>query len=188
MLHDTGKIEEVTFARGLELVENGHDMALFNVYRTPERENRFKWVGPLQREVSYLYGLVQFGRIENQEAARQVGAICVAEGSLYHSTLVDREFQNIVTAETYAECFARLKAGQVNLTAATEESLPQNLQDSDIPFIEAYQVPGILTESAGYIAFSPNTDISVIQRWQEAFNTLVGSGTYQQLYDLYYSK
>ncbi|MES9887577.1 MAG: hypothetical protein ABW140_12260, partial [Candidatus Sedimenticola sp. 6PFRAG1] len=51
------EISEVPFARGLKLVQNRPHHALFNVSRTPAREQTVKWVGPLQVETDYLYEL-----------------------------------------------------------------------------------------------------------------------------------
>ena len=188
MLGEHGTIDEVTFVRGMELVENGRDMALFNVYRTPEREARFKWVGPLHREISYLYGLKEEKMPATLAEARSVTAICVVEGNAHHTALGQSGFDNLVTTSSYDDCFRRLRDGQVELAAAAEESLPQILQTSGIPALSLHRVPEILTETAGYIAFSPSTDIETIQLWQGAFNALVGSGDYQELYDEFYAR
>lgn len=188
LLDNYGRIKEITFAQGMNLVENGSDMALFNVYRTPDREQRFQWVGSLHREISYLYGLKETQPPTTLDSARQVTSICVVEGNVHHTELDRLGFKNLVISSSYVDCFIMLRNGEVDLAAAAEESLPQTLTAADMPLMSVYRVPEVLSETAGYIAFSPDTDIETIRQWQDAFNDLVGSGRYQELYDQFYAK
>ncbi len=48
-------IREVPFVRGVKMVRKMPNPALFNVSRTPEREDTVQWVGPQQRETDYFY-------------------------------------------------------------------------------------------------------------------------------------
>ncbi|WP_165610827.1 substrate-binding periplasmic protein [Pseudodesulfovibrio hydrargyri] len=181
------RIREVSFAQGMDALASRPDAAFFNVYRTPQREARFKWVGPLQREVDYLYGL-KGSAIGDLDAARSVSAICAVEGSQHHTVLLERGFTNVVAAPTYGECFARLKSGDADLAVSSDETLIQKLHAADIPASDIRRVPEPLVQSAGYIAFSPQVDDEVIHRWQAALNGLIASGRFQTLYDRYYER
>lgn len=66
--------------------------------------------------------------------------------------------------------------------------MAQKLHEAGIPVSAAHRVPEPVVQSAGYIAFSRSVDDAVVRQWQEAFNSLVGSGLYQELYDRYYSR
>ena len=181
------RIREVSFAQGMEALASRADTAFFNVYRTPQREARFKWVGPLQREVDYLYGLKgnEFGDLTE---ARSALSICAVEGSQHHTVLQERGFDNVLAAPTYQECFSRLKAGTVTLAVSSDETLLQKLHAAGIRAAEIRRVPEPLLQSAGYIAFSPQVDDSIIRRWQNALNGLISSGRFQTLYDRYYER
>ena len=181
------RIREVDFAQGMEALASRPDTAFFNVYRTPQREDRFKWVGPLQREIDYLYGLRgnDFGDLAE---ARSALSICAVEGSQHHTVLLEDGFDNVVTAPTYQECFSRLKSGTATLAVSSDETLLQKLHAVDIPVAQIRRVPEPLVQSAGYIAFSHQVDDAVIRRWQEALNGLIASGRFQTLYDRYYER
>jgi polar amino acid transport system substrate-binding protein len=183
----TARIREISFAQGMEALASRPDTAFFNVYRTPQREARFKWVGPLQREVDYLYGLRET-RINGLEAARTATAICAVEGSQHHTVLLKRGFDNVVAAPTYQDCFSRLKSGAATLAVSSDETLIQKLHAAGIPASRISRVPEPLVKSAGYIAFSPQVDDAVIRRWQAALNGLISSGRLQTLYDRYYER
>jgi polar amino acid transport system substrate-binding protein len=181
------RIREVSFAQGMDALATRPDTVFFNVYRTPQREARFKWVGPLQREVDYLYGL-QETRIGGLEAARSAPAICAVEGSQHYNVLLEHGFANVVAAPTYLDCFSRLKSGEATLAVSSDETLIQKLHAADIPASKIHRVPEPLVQSAGYIAFSTQVDDAVIRRWQAALNGLISSGRLQTLYDRYYER
>jgi polar amino acid transport system substrate-binding protein len=161
------RIREVPFAQGMEAIASRSDTAFFNVYRTPQREARFKWVGPLQREVDYLYGLRET-RINGLDQARSAPSICAVEGSQHHTVLLERGFANVVAAPTYGECFARLRSGDATLAVSSDETLMQKLHAADIPASQINRVPEPLVQSAGYIAFSLQVDDEVVRRPERA--------------------
>jgi polar amino acid transport system substrate-binding protein len=181
------KIREVSFARGMDSLASRTDTAFFNVYRTPQREKRFKWVGPLQREVDYLYG-IQGNDFEDLAEARSARSICAVEGSQHHTVLLDQGFDNVVAAPTYEACFSRLRSGEATLAVSSDETLMQKLHAANIPASAIRRVSEPLLKSAGYIAFSLQVDDEVIRRWQEALNGLISSGRFQTLYDRYYER
>lgn len=180
-------IREVSFAQGMSDLASRPDAVFFNVYRTPQREARFKWVGPLQREVDYLYGL-KGTTIVGLDAAKTVPVICAVDGSQHHNALLARGFANVVAAPTYRECFTRLKSGGATLAVSSDETLLQKLHAAGIPVADIHRVPEPLVQSAGYIAFSPQVDDAVIRRWQAALNGLIASGRFQTLYDRFYGR
>ena len=181
------RIREVPFAQGMEALASRADTAFFNVYRTPQRDKLFKWVGPLQREVDYLYGLKgnDYGDLAEARAAL---SICAVAGSHHHTVLLERGFDNVIAAPTYQECFSRLKDGTATLAVSSDETLLQKLHTANIPAAQIRRIPEPLVQSAGYIAFSPKVDDAIVRRWQNALNGLISSGRFQTLYDRYYER
>jgi len=171
----------------MDKVETGKDLALFNVYMTAARKPRFKWVGPLQKETVYLYGLENTQVITDFDSAMLVPGICVVYGNNHHTLLRKRRFPNIRTAGTYTECFELLKEGKVQLTATSDTTLPYLLKIAGIEKERIHKVPPPLMQSNGFIAFSRNIPDTTIAKWQAAFDALVDSGRYQSLCDLYFA-
>ena len=110
-------ITEIPFKRGVVMVENDLNTALFNVSRTPDRERVFKWVGPLQREVDYFYEMKSAPTgIVTLEDAKKVEGICVLNGSIHETLLRNNNFLNFQINLSYVGCFEMLKLGRVSIT------------------------------------------------------------------------
>nr|WP_321514577.1 ABC transporter substrate-binding protein [uncultured Pseudodesulfovibrio sp.] len=187
MMGNTTRITQVPFARGLEILNTQKSVAFFNVNRTPERRSLYKWVGPLQSEVDYLYGLKKMTNIHTLDAARNVRSICVVNGNAQHMRLFQMGFTNVVTNNSYENCFQMLKNGRVDLAALSELALEATLAKAHIQPSAIHRVPEVLLQSEGYIAFSPDTNDVVISQWQNAFDTMLYSGAYTRLFGLYFN-
>ena len=60
---ETPDISSTSLARGLNATLNDDNTCLFAFRRTPERENSFKWVGPLTNDNWVLYGRKNDSRV-----------------------------------------------------------------------------------------------------------------------------
>jgi polar amino acid transport system substrate-binding protein len=60
---ETADISSTSLARGLNATLNDDNTCLFAFRRTPERENLFKWVGPLTNDNWVLYGRKNDSRV-----------------------------------------------------------------------------------------------------------------------------
>ncbi len=184
--HSQG-ISEVPFARGLKLVQNRPHHALFNVSRTPAREQTVKWVGPLQVETDYLYELKSSPTgVKSLEEAKGVDHICVLNGGVHHTTLTKMGFTNLYPKNSYVGCFELLKKGRIDLTPSASSTVVQKLQKANIRSEDVNQTPVVVVESGGYIAFSVGTPDEVISGWQSALDQLKRSGRYDELYRQYF--
>ncbi|MFZ6655054.1 substrate-binding periplasmic protein [Undibacterium sp. TJN19] len=68
---DTSTISSTSLARGLHAALNEDNTCLFGFRRTPDRENFYKWVGPLVNDNWVLYGRKNDGRVlKNFEDAK----------------------------------------------------------------------------------------------------------------------
>ncbi len=187
IMNHSGGLKELPFKRGLMMIQNHPDMALFNVSRTAEREDTVKWVGPLQKEVDFFYEMKSTPTgIKILEDAKKVKEICVLNGSIHETILRKNNFTNIQTNYSYVGCFLMLKAGRVDLTPSASSAVSIKLNGAGILPNQIQQTPVILLESKGYIAFSKNISDETIQKWQDAFSQIKKSGKYQQLYQLYF--
>jgi len=187
MMGNTTRITQVPFARGMEILGTHKSVALFNVNRTPGREPLYKWVGPLQPEIDFLYGLKRNSRIKTLDDARHVKSICVVNENSHHTRLYQLGFTNVVTNNSYESCFQMLKDGRVDLTPLSESALAAMLAKTHIEYSSIHKVPEVLLQSQGHIAFSLDIPDTVIRQWQEAFDALIESGEYARLRDTYFT-
>ena len=178
---------DVPFARGLLLVQNEDNLALFNVTRKPSREDTVKWVGPLDTGASYFYELtVNPTGIQTLEDAKKISAICVLNGNVHDEFLKKEGFVNLYRSHSYTSCFQMLSLKRVTLTPSSVLPLAQRLKDAGISPQDVKRTAVFLFNTEGYLAFSKNIEDDVIRRWQNALVQLKESGKYDQLVQEYF--
>ena len=167
------------WSRGIKILEKKPNTALFSMMRTPEREHRFKWVGPLQQA-----RLVFFKKrgmpytIRSLDDARQLHAIGVTREAVEHQLLRSHGFTNLVIDSTgsYVNNLQKLIHKEIDLWAVPRGpgiySAHLNGVADQIEPIDNV----VIHTSAMYIAFSKKTDDRIIRRWQQALDALKASG------------
>ena len=115
-LNHTASIEIMPWSEGYTLARTGPKVALFSTARTDERENLFKWVGPIASSEYMLYARDGSGlQINSLEAAKKAGRIGVVKDDVRHQFLLENNFGNISTCGSDAECLRNLVAGTTDL-------------------------------------------------------------------------
>lgn len=179
-------LKNYPFKRAFQLVQTQTNAALFNVLRTPERENTVQWVGPLNKYTSYFYEAVNSpSYIRTINDAKSVKSICVLSGNAHHTSLTRMGFENLVLGDTYTQCADLLLKGRVTLMPAGESPRFVNREG----FAGAIQrTPVAITTKRGYLALSLDVPEATVKRLQESFNRLKASDDYQQIIDTYSDK
>ncbi|WP_415903619.1 hypothetical protein ACMXYR_08070 [Neptuniibacter sp. QD29_5] len=95
---------EVPFLRGVDLVKQGPNYAIFNISRNEERENQFKWVGPLQSDSVQFFKNTRYTKqlssyLEFTEEVR----VCVLRGSRHERILKAETPVLILVANCFLE-------------------------------------------------------------------------------------
>lgn len=172
----------VPFLRGYEMVTTENDYALFNISRNTEREQKVKWVGPLQSDSVYL-----FENTRNESAIgsfsdlNQYTSVCVLRGSRHQKILEEKARSRLVITNSYDSCFRLLAEERVDLTPVSLLEIAAILKATGLNKEMIRQTPVILYRSEGYIAFSLNTPDAEIGEWQKSLDLLKSSGEYESL-------
>lgn len=174
-------IEVVPLKRALFRLEHEPGYVLFNLNRTQERENFFRWAGPIHATSSYFYENSERPTgIKGLDDAMKVGAICVLRGNVHHKYLSRVGFENLKPADSYASCIKMLALGRVDLTPLS------TLSSANTDEERLLRSTGVLMmESQGYVAFSRETPDAEVQRWQDALDGIIASGRYAEIADKY---
>ncbi len=115
-LNQKAAIEILPWSEGYTLVRAGPRVALYSTGRTDERENLFKWVGPVASLEYTLYARNGSGlEINSLEAAKKAGRIGVVKDDVRDQFLQENRFDNITTCGSDAECLRNLMAGTTDL-------------------------------------------------------------------------
>jgi len=183
--HPSKKIEIFPFKRGLKTVLDSPNTAFFNIIRTPQRENKVKWVGPLLSNKIFLYEASNRPKgIKSLEQAKKVNLICVLNGSNYVQYLMGNGFTNIHLSNSHESCFRMLINGRVSLTVIADSGFLEVLRSTNTQ-TGAIQPSFELLKNKSYLAMSKDITNSVIQQWQGALEQLKQTGRYDLLIQQY---
>ncbi len=173
------EIELVSWADGYNRTLSTPDTALFSTARTTERENLFRWVGPIGS-----YDFTFFARgdagisLSSLEEAKKSGTIAVVQDDARHQYLVARNVSDIALYPNDESCVRALMSGEAQLWLGSAVSANQTIvragyRPEDIRPL--YQVQ----QSELYIAFNNRTSSATVAAWQDTLDALKRDGTYQ---------
>ena len=177
-LNQTGAIEILPWSEGYSLAQAGPRVALYSTGRTADRENLFRWVGPIG---SFDY--VFYARngttlsVNSLEAAKKAGSIAVVQDDARYQFLQQNNFTHLVTCDNDTGCLRDLMAGTADMwlgSSATSASVARDAGIDPAGFTALYEVRSVPL----YIAFSPDTPDSDIARWQHALDSMKQDGTF----------
>ncbi len=172
-------VDQMPWKRQLEEADHESGHVIYPMTRSQDRENSFKWVGPVSRTIWNLYGFAMHGWAERGfsnilEDAR----IGVLMGSARETYLRARGAQRLVIVPREELLLPMMRADRVDLIAiggnvlryyidqANDEARGEDLPEIDgvVPYRSCYL----------YIAISgdvPDDDISGLQRQLDLFKT-----------------
>lgn len=181
------EIKVFPWKRGYNITLKKKGYALFLTTKSKQRENLFKWVGPISSmEIRFFKNAFREDlTINSLEDAKKVSSITVAEDTITKEVLSEFGFTNLDINTLANNSFNKLLENKTDLYPVEENSfmykLKQlNLQKKIIPVkMEAFY------ESKLYIAFNIETDDKIIKKWQAAFDEIKADGTYDKVIGRY---
>lgn len=172
-------IQVLPWHRALEETAHGPSKMLFVGARTPDRENRFKWIGPILKTDMILLG--QHGpALPFLKTLDTANILVQAEGPC-HERLQELRARNIETAMDELANARKFLAGRSPLWCGSPEVLDAMLQrvGSRIDRFETKFTVGYI---GGYILASPDIPDAEIARWQSALDKMAASGELAAIY------
>ncbi|MES2074541.1 MAG: transporter substrate-binding domain-containing protein [Pseudomonadota bacterium] len=179
------RIDEVPLARGLAMLRSRDDVALFNLDRTPEREDKFAWVGPISEESDYLYERTAAPTGIRSLADARPLRVCVLNGNVHDELLAAAGLHKLYRHNNYVGCFQMLMLGRVDLVASADGGLRHKLREAHIEAAAIQATPVRIAHSKGYIALSKAVPAAELARWNGALATLGRNGTLRRLQQQY---
>lgn len=163
------------------LARNGKDFAVFSTARLPERENQFKWVGPLIVNRYKVFSLASKKiTIKNLQDLNKYKVASV-KGHAVTSLL---KKQNVQFEESLKEDAnaRKLSRGQIDLWVTGEFSGYYYAQKEGIPTIKPVYEVGTTDD---YLALNPSVPDEVVKRLQSALDTMNSDGTVEEIFSAY---
>jgi len=178
-------IEILPWSEGYTTALAGPGVALYSTARTDEREQLFKWVGPIT-EYDFTFYKRNGSSIEVQSlaAAGKSGTIGVVKDDARHQFLNQNSVTSIMTCDTDAECLRFLLDQKTDLWLGSSVNAPSVAAKEGISPLAFTRVYTVRTVPM-YIAFSRDTPDSVIAEWQDALDSMKRDGTFDAIRQKY---
>lgn len=160
---------------------NEANVVIFTIDKTPEREEKFHFIGPLGSNVAsfYTYSDNEL-QIEDLEAAKAVPTIATTTNWFTEQYLQERGFENLKSMNDPLQTLRSLKNKEADLAVFTDVTLPELLREAEIDRDELQPVMQLLTTDY-YIAISKSTPQSIVSQWQNAFEGIKNKGMLEDL-------
>jgi len=171
-------IEVVPWARGYTLALNQPNVALFSTTRLPQREKRFKWVGPLYTQTWGFYGKKGSGlKINSLEDAKKVDRIGTYHKDAKEQFLKRNGFVNLVSTNKNISNIKRLIEGNLDLWVSSDFNMPYLAKQAGVD-PDQLELIYAFRSVDNYIAFSLQTPDDLIKTWQQTLDNIKSDGTY----------
>ncbi|MGZ3183615.1 MAG: substrate-binding periplasmic protein [Telluria sp.] len=167
------------WARAYHLALTQPYVLIYPMARTPERENKFKWVGEMQ---TIHYGLVKLASrkdivIRDIEDARGY-SVGVVRDDVRHEYLKQHGFNRLFLAANWNDNLVHLLKGQIDMLILADFDLTDTCAELNVScsvFQRAYEINELTTGL--YMAYSLATPDPVVERTRIAFTRLKADGT-----------
>jgi polar amino acid transport system substrate-binding protein len=184
----TATINILPWKRAYHIGLHENNIVLLETTRTEERENLFKWVGPILVLNRIIYSMADYGGTLKKTADMQhAGKICVLRGSSNESYLKKLGLTNIHSVAAPIQCLKMLQANRVQLFYTSEIGMNGLLKEQNLAPNSVKAVFNLKKEYL-YLAFSKDISELQIKSWQAALEDAKRDGTVENLYQGVYSE
>lgn len=167
--------------RAKSVFENTPGAVMITMLRTPERETKYQWVGPLGDSAVYFYKRKGSPLVINTlEDAKKVRSVACRQAGLVYSQLKAEGFTNLdSTAVSGLSVYELLIRGRCDLAVSdTPLGVVYLMKQRGYPVDAVVQTPVAIVEFPAYMAFSPSVPRQEVGRWQGALDRMKASGAF----------
>lgn len=156
---------------------------LYSMFRTPERESLYKWVGPIVEESIHPYQLASATPTTSLEQLLHAPQITTRHAGLLPDMLQSLGFKNLDKSATESvQLYKMLLNGRTSIIIGdTDAGVAYRSRQLNIAPGTLRQIPIELYRSSLYIAFSQDCDDAVVASWAKALETLRESGELERI-------
>jgi ABC-type amino acid transport substrate-binding protein len=179
------EIELVAWDEGYNRTLTTQGIALYSTARTTERENLFRWVGPIGTYDITFYARNDSGiSLSSLEDAKKAGIIAVVRDDARHQYLVERNISEIALYPDDESCVRALMSGESRLWLGSAVTASETVARAGYRAGDVRPLYQVLTSEL-YIAFNNQTPEETVASWQEALDGMKRDGTYRAILSRY---
>lgn len=170
--------------RAKHMLDSEDDVVFFSMYRTPERETLYKWIGPVDTgSISFYKRSGDPRRFETLEDAKKADVIACRHAGIVPDLLLAWGFANLDrSATSSSQVYKKLFYGRVDLAVSdTDLGVKHELKMMGAPLDSFEKTPVMILEADLYIAFSKNFPEAIYDEWKKAFDAMRQDGTLAEI-------
>lgn len=182
-----GHSSEITvqpWARAYNAIQKEDGIILYSMTRTEQREDLFKWAGPVASNKWVFFAKKGSGvTINSIDDAKKLRKIGTYKDDATEQFLKEQGFTNISSVIKDEQNVPKLMAGRITLWIVGElQGIHKaRVQGLDGELEKVFDVK----DTQLYIAFSRNTPDTEIAKWQKALDDMKADGTYDAMMKKY---
>lgn len=173
---NSSAIQVLPWTEGYEKALKENNTVLFTTFRSPEREQLFKWAGPIASGKDVLLAKKDKNiSIKAPEDLKKY-KIAAVEDDLDVQLLLNLGLkkENLVLENTSAPIIEMLENGSIDAWAYTDVTGLWEIQEAG-QNASNYEAVYTLSQGTGYYAFNNKTPDSVVQSFQQALDSVKSS-------------
>jgi polar amino acid transport system substrate-binding protein len=156
---------------------------IFPTLRIKERENLFKWVGPISTVKASFYALKNSGiKIANLNDAKAVASIGIPRKFWSEQFLLDEGFTNLDFANNPQLMIKKLLAGRNPVIVSIDFTIPTQLANEGASENDVISLFTFL-EKSHFFAFSLSTPDDIVAKWQKTLDEMKKDGSFAKVFN-----
>ncbi len=177
------------WARGYREVLDNKKACLFSTTRTKERENLFKWVGPISPTTVSVFARkdkkIKINRIKDMQKYR-IGSVIddIGEQLIVSNGIKLNALERMGGVDVIVNSLKKLKKDRIDLFSYEENAVKWEIKTKKFDANE-FEVVYTLKEGEVYYVFNRDISDSIINKLQNALDEIKKDGTYQKILDKY---
>ncbi len=180
------KVEFMPWARAYNIAKNNSNTLILSMIRTPDRENKFYWLGIVSQLSRVFISLKNKpdNFVKNDFEAKQKKT-AVVRNSNSHFELIKKGFiegENLYLVSSINQAFRLLLKGDVELVY-NDPNVVKNfiINNSSIPYELAYQPITAKNHRDSYIALNINSDVNLVKQLTVSMTKIKQTAKYKAL-------
>lgn len=182
-------IELISWSRAYNIVQKKKNTILFSMTRTNEREELFKWVGPIAHTVSGLIAKKEKSIKINSLAdlkKYKVGAVLndIGEQILLNENVSKENIDTTSGSNALIKSIRKLDANRIDMFSYSVEVAFWEMKSNNVD-ISKYENVFDIKKLGLYLAFEKNTPDWIIKMFQDSLDEIKQDGTYENILKRY---
>lgn len=177
------------WARAFHMASEGENVLIYTITRTPEREDRFFWIGPFAERVIHLFSLknredIQINSIDDIQKYR----VGVMQNDAVHEFFKEKGFQegmHFQVVSNEEQNMRKLFAGRIDLLPGNALSLAFKFKKMGLPFQKTEKKFKLIDKGGYYMAFGKKTPEKTVKKVENSFQALQEKGIIRETEEKY---